>query len=217
MVNSGRFMNADDVANIFNKLRHPIRVRIIELLRERRELSFTELLSSLSLTDKGRLAFHLRKLKGLIQQNPQTKMYSLSSLGLHTYEIVKEEKSKIKNQDWNKTLTVLLQREALKWAKYSRDAFYLGAALWSLLGINVIWMRWILVIPLALAIVSLFFAWLTQQKIVKPIKDGKVSLNIRKWVIALLLPELFFGALIGIIILAYADEKIKDMIQPPTS
>jgi DNA-binding transcriptional ArsR family regulator len=75
-------------SEIHKALAHPIRRRIIECLQEKGVLTFNDLLKYTSMYDHGRLCFHLRALKGLIEHEPSTKRYSLTDRGVLASELM---------------------------------------------------------------------------------------------------------------------------------
>ncbi len=72
----------------FKVLSHEIRVKIISLLHENIEMSYTEILHTLNL-EEGNLNFHLRKMKGFIELT-EKKNYRLSEYGKITYGMLQE-------------------------------------------------------------------------------------------------------------------------------
>ena len=62
-------------------------------------------------------------------------------------------------------------------------------------------------------IMSLVLAWATYDRLVKPLRLGKVPKHARKWAIFLGLMGMFFGLVIGIYVLFHADTKIKDLLK----
>lgn len=72
---------------IFNALAHPIRRHIIESLREK-SLTYNQLLRLISITNHGKLGFHIRTLKGLIEREPSTNKYHLTEKGYLASELV---------------------------------------------------------------------------------------------------------------------------------
>jgi len=72
--------------------------------------------------------------------------------------------------------------------------------------------------PLSLALRSTFSAapflltWVTYEKLVKPLRAGRLPRNVRKWSM-LLTPMGIFGCVVGIYVLAHADEKIKALVR----
>jgi len=72
---------------IFNALAHPIRRHIIESLREK-SLTYNELLRLISITNHGKLGFHIRSLKGLIEREASTNKYRLTEKGHLASELV---------------------------------------------------------------------------------------------------------------------------------
>jgi len=75
-------------------LRQKIRVRIVSLLYENIELSYTELLNMLDI-DEGLLNFHLRKIKKFIKMTDK-RTYMLSDYGKIAHEILREIDKKTK-------------------------------------------------------------------------------------------------------------------------
>lgn len=71
--------NWDD--EIHRALAHPIRRRIIECLQERDVLSFNELLKRIANGNHGKLGFHIRALRGLVEREPSMKKYRLTDRG----------------------------------------------------------------------------------------------------------------------------------------
>lgn len=59
---------------------HPIRRRIVELLRDA-DLSFVELLNAVSESNHGKLGYHLRTLKTFVELVPSTNKYRLTDRG----------------------------------------------------------------------------------------------------------------------------------------
>jgi len=69
-------------------LAHPIRRRIIECLQERNDLSFQELLKHTGITNHGKLGFHIRTLRGLVEREPSMKKYRLTDRGQLAGELI---------------------------------------------------------------------------------------------------------------------------------
>jgi len=65
---------------IHRALAHPIRRRIIECL-QKNDLSFPELLKSIPIDNHGKLGFHVRALRGLVEREPSMKKYRLTDRG----------------------------------------------------------------------------------------------------------------------------------------
>lgn len=88
----------DSYSVIFSSLRHPIRRKILRMLKDK-PLTFSEILTALSI-DSGHLSYHLESLGDLITRTTEEK-YSLSSIGVaavklmgrveeHSYELSKK-------------------------------------------------------------------------------------------------------------------------------
>jgi DNA-binding transcriptional ArsR family regulator len=72
---------------ILSALKHPIRRQIIELLREKNTLLYNELLKLINISNHGKLGFHMRALKGLVEREPSTNKYHLTERGLLAGEL----------------------------------------------------------------------------------------------------------------------------------
>lgn len=72
---------------IHNALAHPIRRRIIECLQEN-DLSFRELLKRVPIGNHGKLGFHIRALRELVERETSTKKYRLTDRGQLAGELV---------------------------------------------------------------------------------------------------------------------------------
>ena len=77
----------------FKVLSHEIRAKIISLLHENIEMSYTEILHTLNL-EEGNLNFHLRKMKGFVELT-EKKNYRLSEYGKITYGMLQEVDSRL--------------------------------------------------------------------------------------------------------------------------
>ena len=75
-------------AEIHRALAHPIRRRIIECLQERDALSFRELLKYVGIGNHGKLGFHLKALRGLVEREPSMKKYRLTDRGQLASELI---------------------------------------------------------------------------------------------------------------------------------
>ncbi len=73
---------------ILKALAHPIRRRIIECLREKNALSYNELLKFINIENHGKLGFHMRALKGLVERDPSKKKYRLTDRGQVAGELI---------------------------------------------------------------------------------------------------------------------------------
>lgn len=102
----------------FKVLSHEIRAKIISLLHENIEMSYTEILHTLNL-EEGNLNFHLRKMKGFVELT-EKKNYRLSEYGKITYSMFqgvdarlwKDAKEIIKTDNMTFSASTLLRRTA---------------------------------------------------------------------------------------------------------
>jgi uncharacterized RDD family membrane protein YckC len=84
-------LNEDSVAKILLILSHKIRRDILTILFEKKEQSFSELMAILNI-DTGKMSFHLRNLKLLIEQTPNGK-YRLNKFGQNALRLIKDIES----------------------------------------------------------------------------------------------------------------------------
>ncbi len=100
----------------FKVLSHEIRAKIISLLHENIEMSYTEILHTLNL-EEGNLNFHLRKMKGFVELT-EKKNYRLSEYGKITYSMLqgvdarlwKDANEIIKTDNMTFSASMLLRR-----------------------------------------------------------------------------------------------------------
>lgn len=88
-----------EIFEFLDVLRQKIRVRIVTLLYENVEMSYTDLLNILDI-DEGLLNFHLRKIKKFIQIT-EARTYMLSEYGKMAYEVLHEIDKKIRSYQSN--------------------------------------------------------------------------------------------------------------------
>jgi len=77
---------AKELTDFIGAIGHPIRRRIIRILHENMEASYSDLLSMLNI-ETGKLNFHLRKLQPLLEQT-QSGKYKLSERGKFAYTVI---------------------------------------------------------------------------------------------------------------------------------
>ena len=75
---------------IIEAIRHPKRRLILELLAQKGPLTFSELMELTEISRSSALAFHLRKLKGLIEKKNNT--YMITDTGLEALSVIKSTK-----------------------------------------------------------------------------------------------------------------------------
>jgi len=73
---------------IWIAIAHPIRRRILECLSEENESSFRELLEHCAVSNHGKLGFHIRSLKGLVESDSSTKRFRLTDRGRLATELI---------------------------------------------------------------------------------------------------------------------------------
>ena len=78
--------NWDD--EIHSALSHPIKRSILECLREKSALSFQELLKSTAIDNHGKLGFHIRSLRGLVERDPSINKFRLTDRGQLAAELI---------------------------------------------------------------------------------------------------------------------------------
>jgi uncharacterized RDD family membrane protein YckC len=82
-------MSKEREGGLFKVLSHPIRVKLVELLHENIQLSYTEILNTLKI-DAGQLNFHLKNMKDLYVKSDGN--YLLSDKGKFAYDLITEVK-----------------------------------------------------------------------------------------------------------------------------
>ena len=66
---------------------------------------------------------------------------------------------------------------------------------------------------IVLTIICISLAWLAKVKVVDPLRRKELPKHIRAWCLALSILGLFFGMMIGLVIMGYAEEKIKMLLK----
>lgn len=84
-------VNEDSVTKILSVISHPIRRDILNLLSEKGECTFTDLLNALQV-DTGKLSFHLRSLQVFLEQTKGGK-YRLSRTGENAVRVIRDVES----------------------------------------------------------------------------------------------------------------------------
>ncbi len=74
---------------VFQALAHRVRRAVIRSLAEKGERSFTELMRDAGLEDSSVMAFHMKKLGGLVRRNERG-YYELTDLGWRAYKVLRE-------------------------------------------------------------------------------------------------------------------------------
>lgn len=80
--------NKENVSKILHILSHKIRRDILILLNDKKEMSFSDLMNALKI-DTGKMSFHLRNLKRLLDQTPKGE-YKLNRLGQNALRLLKD-------------------------------------------------------------------------------------------------------------------------------
>lgn len=70
------------------QLLHPIRRRILDCLREKNALAYSEILKHVEVGNHGKLGFHMRALEGLIERESSTNKYHLTDKGHLASELI---------------------------------------------------------------------------------------------------------------------------------
>ncbi len=124
----------------FKVLSHEIRVKIISLLHENIEMSYTEILHTLNL-EEGNLNFHLRKMKCFVELT-EKKNYRLSEYGKIAYSMLRgvdarlwrDAKEIIKTDDGGTfSIQILMRRTAAALVDFTLFVF-LGVVLFLVLN-----------------------------------------------------------------------------------
>ncbi len=105
----------ESVSIIFSILSHPLRRRILLILSEKNECSFTDLMNSLKV-DTGKLSFHIRSLSAFTEQTP-TGRYQLNNSGHNAIKLIKELET------WAGQANVSRRETELRLASFKKRAF----------------------------------------------------------------------------------------------
>ena len=108
-------MDEDSVTKILSVLSHPIRRDILNLLSEKGECTFTDLLNALEI-DTGKLSFHLRTLQAFTEQTKAGK-YRLNRTGESAVRVIRDVES------WAEVADVQRKAEQLLLASFKRRAY----------------------------------------------------------------------------------------------
>ena len=121
-------VDEDSVTKILSVLSHPIRRDILNLLSEKGECTFTDLLTALEV-DTGKLSFHLRTLQAFTEQTSNGK-YRLNRTGESAVRVIRDVES------WAEVADVQRKADQLPLASFKRRtyAFLIDFAL--MLGIT---------------------------------------------------------------------------------
>jgi uncharacterized RDD family membrane protein YckC len=84
-------IDEDSVSKILSVIAHPLRREILNLISEKGECSFTDLLNALQV-DTGKLSFHLRSLTAFVEQTSNGK-YKLSRTGENAVRLIRDVES----------------------------------------------------------------------------------------------------------------------------
>ena len=108
-------VDEDSVTKILSVLSHPIRRDILNLLSEKGECTFTDLLNALEI-DTGKLSFHLRTLQAFTEQTKAGK-YRLNRTGESAVRVIRDVES------WAEVADVQRKAEQLLLASFKRRAY----------------------------------------------------------------------------------------------
>ena len=99
-------IDEDSISKILSVLSHPLRREILQLLREKTECTFTDILNALEI-DTGKLSFHLRTLSPFVEQTPSGK-YKLNKTGENAVRAIRDVESWADGADIQRKATELL-------------------------------------------------------------------------------------------------------------
>jgi len=108
-------VDEDSVTKILSVISHPIRRDILNLLSEKGECTFTDLLNALEV-DTGKLSFHLRTLQAFTEQTKSGK-YKLSRTGESAVRVIRDVES------WAEVADVQRKADQLPLASLKRRVY----------------------------------------------------------------------------------------------
>jgi uncharacterized RDD family membrane protein YckC/DNA-binding HxlR family transcriptional regulator len=150
-------VDEDSVTKILSVLSHPIRRDILNLLSEKGECTFTDLLNALEI-DTGKLSFHLRTLQAFTEQTKAGK-YRLNRTGESAVRVIRDVES------WAEVADVQRKAEQLLLASFKRRAYSFLIDLALMLGITSLFALPEIFIPLqnvdltTLAFIPILMLW----------------------------------------------------------
>lgn len=201
-----------DRAELFEVLRNPTRIKILQLL-SRSPLSFSDLKVGAEIESNGLLSYHLGKLGGLVTTTEGD--YTLTDEGREALKTIFTDEVARKGNDMVQTQL----GEAIRWSHYGEQCFLASAILFAfyfiinllITGISFqpnvpLMANAVFILPWIAA--SLILAFSTRKTIVEPLKSNRIDGMRGKLIIHGIL-AIFLGLFIGLIVFFYADEKIK--------
>jgi uncharacterized RDD family membrane protein YckC len=113
----------ESISKILSILSHPIRRKILRYIGDKGEQSFTELMKALKI-DTGKMSFHMKSLRELLEQTPSGK-YKLSNSGHKALELISDL------EDWAITGEIKSSKEAYCYATLTQRsiAFFIDFSL----------------------------------------------------------------------------------------
>jgi uncharacterized RDD family membrane protein YckC/DNA-binding transcriptional ArsR family regulator len=108
-------VDEDSVSKVLSVLAHPLRREILNMLSEKGECTFTDLLNALKI-DTGKLSFHLRTLSAFMEQTPTGK-YKLNRTGESAVRVIRDVES------WAEVADVKRKAAQLPLASFKRRTY----------------------------------------------------------------------------------------------
>ncbi len=135
-------------SEFFKALSHPLRIKIIELLRENVELSYTEMLTALEI-ETGPLNFHLKTMGGILAKKGDK--YVLTDAGETAFKIIQEVRKLDRKVSVEPIKKYFVQKRLI--ATLIDFAFFLGGPIFvaSVVGI------WIPLYPARMSAIEVTF------------------------------------------------------------
>ena len=108
-------VDEDSVSKILSTIAHPLRRDILNLISDKGECSFTDLLNALQI-DTGKLSFHLRSLSPFLEQTTAGK-YKLNHAGENAIRVVRDVAS------WAEVADIYRKAEQLPLASFQKRVY----------------------------------------------------------------------------------------------
>jgi hypothetical protein len=212
-----------DLESLSGILKDGTRREILRLLHEHKHLNYASIQDLAGIRYTGRLNYHLKVLGDLIEKS-QDGEYQLTERGEAAAVLMLKfpETSAAVDRE-NRTL----YDDAARWAGYGVDCFWAQVVICTLflvvpivimppmfrfpafdwrtfMAINAV--EWAL-----LSVPSIVLAKVARDRLVLPLRRGELPGNARRWSLAFTALALFFGCAFGIVVMGYADEKVKQL------
>jgi hypothetical protein len=197
---------------------------ILLALNEREPLAYVQLQSILGIEHTGKLNYHLKTLGDLLGKDAEGR-YVLSEKGKVAVGLLMNfERAELANSQLRSKF-----EDAARWSFWGMECFVAQPVAWMAAWAVTTWEDTIIsnslspwyspfgfptiVFTLSLWLPSFVLAVVAKVKVVDPLRRQEAPRHIRRWSVSLSLLGVFYGFGIAILVMGWADEKIKDILK----